>query len=252
MDLNVLSQALQGAYTDPVNYGDNVNGSTADMTNIQNYGGLMAQGDAADRAIGALGSVADQNDASSRAAASAAAKKKAEEAAALEDEIARLKDPKSYQAIVNQAGGYDFYDPVGNKISAVDYARATNKRVSEVLKDSEAADDQDFIADYERVTELGKIIQGNDKEARDKFFKKNADWAEMYKDVPFSEIVEDLHSAYPDYFRGKEGKRSGISGATANNTGNTRTDRNVFQRAFDAIKPGGRGWSADSGVNPGF
>lgn len=259
MDLKQLTNALAGSITNAPNYGVNVNDTAAnvpEMAAIRAVGALGAQGDAARRAMDATGVVANENtrqqDQAAAAAKKLAEKKKAEEINELEKKKAALEDvPDNYQAIVNDAGGYDFYNPGGEPISAVEYARKTNQRVTDVLKDSEDVYDKDFVQDYENVYRLGQIISSNDKDARDEFFKKNPEMKEL-QDMPYEEVVSNLRELYPEYFRGRELSRPGREEDRASYVGNS-SDRSLQRRVMDALPFGSsRGFSQDSQVNRGF
>jgi hypothetical protein len=213
MDLQAITQSLAGAVNNPVNFGANVNdtsGNAQEMANIRAMVGLLGQGDAAGQAIQAGGGAANQQAANEEANARAAAARAADEEEAKRRELERLQDPNQYQAKINDSGGYDFYDPMGNKIGVKQYAKAKNMHVTDVLKDSQSDDDKDFMADYNRVVELGKIIENGDAKARDKFSEENPEFTKAYGGWKYEDVVDDLHRNYPEYFRGQEARNSGI------------------------------------------
>lgn len=187
MDIKTVAAQIAQQLAAPVDYGANINDAAGNgqvTQNLRSLGGLQAKGDWAGRATQSLGVAANAQDEADKAAARAAAEKAEAEAKAAQDELDFRTDPKNYKAIINDVGGYDFYDATGGKISAVDYAKATNKHITDLYKDSQDPNDKDFTEDYERVLELGKIMQSGDKKARDKFYEKNPDWKEAYGNTP--------------------------------------------------------------------
>lgn len=95
--------------------------------------------------------------------------KVAEEAATMEKKRqAALLDPSKYQQIPKDDGGYSFLDPLGNEISAHDYARVTGQSVDKILADSENPIDIGFIQDYSNLQDYinAKINSSNDEESR--------------------------------------------------------------------------------------
>jgi len=207
MDLKALANSLAGAADiNPASYGM-VNDTTTnapEMGNIRNMAALLAGGDVAAQSSAAMGAGANERAAQDEAARRAAAQRARAELEAKEAEIKHMQDPKNYKAIVNDVGGYDFYDPLGNKIPAVDYARAKNIRITDVYKDSQDPIDKDFIEDYDRVDKLGRAMQSGDVELRDKVFEDSPEFKEKYQNWTYADIVKDLHRAYPGYFRGDQ------------------------------------------------
>lgn len=238
MDIKQLAAQVASTLTAPTNYGANVNdaGGNAQVTqNIRNLGSLDAKGNAASRATGALGTVNNVQAQADADAAKAAAQKKNDDAQALADQIKQLSDPKNYKAIINDAGGYDFTNPTGDKISAVDYAKATNQHITDIYKNSQDPNDKDFTGDYNRVLELGKILNSGDKKARDKFYKDNPDWKTAYGNSTYNDVVKDLRNEYPGYFRSDKELTdpNNFQGATLQG----KDERNFAGRAIDQLIP---------------
>ena len=240
MDIKSLANTIAASLTQPITYGANINeggGNGQVLQNIQNLGALQQRGDIAAQATSALGTGAAAQDQAEQAAARAKAEEESQKAKDAQDELDYRTDPKNYKAIVNDAGGYDFYDATGGKISAVEYAKATNKHITDLYKDSQDPNDKDFTDDYKKVLELGKIIQSGDKKARDAFYKKNPEWEKAYSKTPYNEIVKDLQTEYPGYFRSKKElvtpQKSG--GQSLSNVG--ADPRNIKQKILDALNP---------------
>lgn len=237
MDLKALATNALGAVNTAPNYGAdiNANGSNnAALANIRALAALSAQGDAAARISGGMGTAAGQqaeNEDQTRRAKAAAEDDEMQKKA---KELERLQDPDEYKAIINKVGGYDFFDPLGNKISPTKYASVKNLQMTDVFKNSQDPADEDFVEDYKRVTQLGKILQSGDKKKRDKFYKDNPDWKDAYGDTPFNEIVKDLHNEYPGYFRSaEENQRKEIKRSTPNSIGGG--GGNILQRLVSGL-----------------
>lgn len=68
-------------------------------------------------------------------------------------------DPEKYQRVVNfNDDGYDFFDPSGNPISAVEYAQATGKSVFDVLKNTSRQSQIDFLDDYGTMLDFNTAL----------------------------------------------------------------------------------------------
>lgn len=229
--------SVMGAVNETANFSPSPNqtaGNQGSMQALQAASALQGQGDAARAATGSMSQVSSQDVVNEDEARRKAAKKAKEE---LAKEEAKL-DPSNYIAEVNDQGGYSFYDPEGRSISLVDYAKVTNKRVTDILKDSESPDDQDFLEDYGNVMEMGRIMQRGNAEERDKFFEKNPALEEAYRDTPYEEVVADLRSLYPEYFRGKELNQTENQGKTPAMVGAPEEDpRNVLGKFRDTVIP---------------
>lgn len=239
MDLKALGQQIAQTLVAPT-YGANVNDSapTAGMNaNIRALSALQGQGDAGARATGSLGVAAGQQADNELEARKAAAEKAKQALAEQESEIKRLSDPKNYQAVINDAGGYDFYNPDGQKISPVDYAKATNQHITDLYKNSQDPNDKDFTEDYNKVLEIGKIIQSGDKKARDKFFQQNPDWKQAFGNSSYNDIVKSLRDQYPGYFRSDQEltRQDNYQNKTLNTS--TPDQRNWVGKVTDQLIP---------------
>jgi hypothetical protein len=240
MDIKQIANSVAAALTAPINYGANINdaaGNAQVTQNIRNLGSLQGQGDIAARATQALGVGADAQDAAEKAAAKQRAQEEQDKADAAQKELDYLNDPKNYKAVVNDVGGYDFYDPSGQKLSAVQYAQATNKHITDLYKDSQDPNDKDFTEDYNRVLQLGKILQSGDKKARDKFYKENPDWKDAYGNTSYNDIVKDLRNEYSGYFRSDQEltRKDKFGGSSLNKVG--ADTRSTKQKVLDLLNP---------------
>lgn len=247
MDIKQIANSIAASLTAPVQYGANVNeggGNGQVLQNIQNLGALEQQGSFANRATAALGTGAAAQDEAEKAQARVAAQAAKDEAEKKQKELDYIKDPKNYKKIVNDVGGYDFYDGMGGKITAREFASATNQHITDVYKDSQDPNDKDFTDDYNKVLELGKIIQSGDKKARDKFYKENPDWEKAYHNTPYNDIVKDLHNEYSGYFQSDKGMvrsdkfgSTTPSGTTLQNGTNVDRTKDKWGGYFDQLMP---------------
>ena len=244
MDIKQVAQQILGSLQTPINYGANINATAGNgdvLQHIQNLGALSAQGANSSRALGALGDTASQQASNEEQSAKAAQALKDKAAKEAQDKLDYLNDPKNYKSVINDAGGYDFYDPSGQKLTAVQYAKATNKHITDLYKDSQDPNDKDFSDDHNKVLELGKIIQTGDKKARDKFYEKNPTWKEAYHNSSYNDIVKDLHNEYPGYFtsdtQGVTSDAYGSSDADTFKKVKPKDTRSNKQRVLDLLNP---------------
>lgn len=241
MDVRQIANSVAAALTAPINYGANINDASGNQQvtqNIRNLGSLQGQGDIAARAVQALGAGAAAQDDAEKAATRLRAQQAQDEAEAAQKELEFITNPKNYRAVINKAGGYDFYDPMGGKISPVEYAKVTNQHITDLYKNSKDPNDKDFVYDYNRVLELGKILNTGDKTARDKFYAKDPIWKEAYGTTPYNEIVRDLRNKYPNYFRSdKELERTDKIGKTsAESMRVANQDNSIKQKILNVLK----------------
>lgn len=194
-DLEKFKQAvLQGGQN--LGPGISITGSNPLLSAIEGLGNFDIGNDRTNTMGGSLGNAAtaagnirDDNEAKARAEAER--KRKEEEA---------KKDPKNYQKIINDKGGYDFFDAEGNQISAAEFARARNEHISDVLGDSEDPYDQSFSNDYNTIMRLGKVMQSGDKKGYDKLLKEQPDLQDQIKGKTFSQIFNEFKSEYKNYY----------------------------------------------------
>jgi hypothetical protein len=169
----------------------------------------LAQSNPATTALGEDAQIVAGNE--QRAAEAARARAIAEEKerlASLEQEIEDLADPNKYQRVVRDDGGYDFLDPKGKKISALDYAKVTNKQMFDVLKDSQNEEDKDFVREYEFMRELGDVMARGDKKAYESIKAKYPAYFDK-KQVSrtpedfgtFEEYSREFKRSWPQYFQ---------------------------------------------------
>jgi hypothetical protein len=123
---------------------------------------------------------------------------------------AAKKDKSKYQRVKKKDGGFAFYDPDGNEISAYDFANATDTNPTDALKDSENPIDIGYQQDYKNLQdymsaklnskqdeESAKIAQ--DIEAR----VKEAHGIDLSSLNP-QQLIDQFKQAYPTVYGGKK------------------------------------------------
>lgn len=184
--------------------------NASQMANLQNLSQLQFSDAATGLAAGAAGGeanrAADKEEAERDAAARIAdilAKREEVQQKAAYDKWQSENDPRNYRKEVADDGGYNFYDAAGNPINVQEYAAATNQRISDVLKDSENAKDQEFINDYNDTMKLGQIMTSGSKQDLDKFYKDRPGLKQYMEDNNinnFADYVQRFRDAYSDKF----------------------------------------------------
>jgi hypothetical protein len=132
-------------------------------------------------------------------------RKKAEAAAAAA--AAAKSDPKNFQRLPKEDGGFAFFDGEGKEISAHEYARATGNEVASVLADSENPIDISYVNDYKNLRSYMTAWQNKDKEAIAAI--QNADETGQLKKIKDPhELMKRFYQAYPTVYG-----RGGFKGA---------------------------------------
>ena len=185
---------------------------------LQNFYNAQFQQGAGSRAVGAFATdQAIKADNASRAA-------EADRQAKLEEskqKIQQLQDAiegKNYQQVKKQDGGYDYYDPLGNRVSVAAYAKATGKSPDQILKDSENSLDQQYVNDHANLTKLLGFIRNGDQQGAKDFLAKNPGVSSKYindnwKTPGFADqLVKQFVEAYPNVYSGDPyGSQRGIN-----------------------------------------
>lgn len=117
-------------------------------------------------------------------------------------------DPTRYRAVIKDDGGYDFYDPEGSQIDIKQYSQATNKHITDVLKNSQNPEDRNFVNNYKNVQDLVEILAAGDEDAKKKFFKKDKIAKQQYeqlstqlgRDADYKDVVRQFRSGYGKFF----------------------------------------------------
>ena len=150
--------------------------------------------------------------------------KQRDAAAAKEAAINRLKqemqstkdavDPKNFQKVQKEDGGYDFFDGAGRKISIQQYAQATGQRATKILSDSENNLDRQYLADYKNLNELLNATAQNDTKKLESMYKENPGLKESIKGLKPDDLVRQFRQAYPNIYQ--------MDNVNASPTGNVR------------------------------
>ena len=200
-----FASALAAAAASRANLGGSPNGGGSEMVNLQNLAQLQFSAGASELATGAFGAdakaAADREEAQKKAAA-AAADQEQKKKDAYDKILAELKDPKNYRQELNDKGGYDFYNPMGDKISVQEFSQATDRQISDILKDSKDGADIQFKQDYEDLMSYGRALQGNEEDVK-KFREddKYKSFLDKYKDKSYADVVGDFRKSYGGYFQ---------------------------------------------------
>lgn len=151
------------------------------------------------QAAGAQGNIASDIVAQQKAAADAAAKE-------TEQKIKDMADPSKYQQVARSDGGYGFYDPQGNEISAAEYAHITNKSLDSVLKNSQNPIDTGFVQDYKDLQDYAnlKLQSKSNPDASSKAKAIEQQVKDQYgidlSKMKLGEITDAFRKQYPTVF----------------------------------------------------
>lgn len=114
-------------------------------------------------------------------------------------------------------GGFGFYGPDGSEISAAQYAQATGKDLSTVLKNSTNPIDKAFLQDYKQLNSYinNKQNAANDPKARSAAQAVETQVRKLYN-IPLHQqnptsIINAFVSAYPTVFGGTAAGKQGTN-----------------------------------------
>lgn len=119
--------------------------------------------------------------------------------AARDAQIQKLQDqsdPSKYTMQRKADGGFAFYDPSGKEIDINTYAKITGQRRADILKDSENPVDQQYINDYNNMSDLTNAIYNNDTDTIKAFQQQNP----STKGKTPQQLVQLLISKYPHMY----------------------------------------------------
>lgn len=123
-------------------------------------------------------------------------------------QLQAMSDASKYQQVKAQDGGFQFFDPLGNPISAYQYANATNKSPSEVLKNSENPIDKSYQQDANQLQSYinDKIASKSDPTAADKASAIEAQVKQQYGinlgAMKIEDVINTFKAAYPTVYGG--------------------------------------------------
>jgi len=159
-------------------------------------------------------------------------------AAAAEQAKQDLMDPKKYQMIPKSDGGYGFFDPSGNEISAHDYARVLGTTVDKVLANSENPIDIGFKNDYKNLRDYMTAWQNKDTKKIDAIQAAQPALKNI-KDP--QELIRRFYQAYPTVYG-----QGGFGGA---GTAGQKVGTAMIPSANSDSTDGGYGVGSSSGYN---
>lgn len=114
-------------------------------------------------------------------------------------------------------GGFGFYDADGNEVSAAEYASATGKDLSTVLKNSKNPVDKAFLLDFKQLNGYinNKLNAKNDPKARSAAQAVETQVRKLYNIKMHQQTPDDLINAfmqaYPTVFGGNQAGKQGTN-----------------------------------------
>ncbi len=185
----------------------NVQAPTTDPALASLFGSTfqLAQSQRGAQGLGQAAGMQAQYDAN---AAEQARQAKAQE---LKDKITAIKDaqdPKNYQKVMKEDGGFDFYDPTGKKIDVHQFAQVQGKPVKDILKDSQNNIDMQYVQDYEQMQKIANAYANNDKDKLDEIATRSGD-PEFFKGKTAADIMKVFKQGYPQIY-GMQGQNQKV------------------------------------------
>lgn len=186
MDYRNFQNAIQGA--------SQVQAPTTDPALASLFGSTfqLAQSNRGAQGLGVAAGYqaqADQN------AQQAAAQQKAAELKDKAQQLKDMQDPNKFQKVRKDDGGFDFYDPLGNKIGIQQFSQVTGKSPKDVLKDSENSLDVQYLQDYKTMQEIANAYANNDKDTLDEIAARGDD-PNFFKGKTGADILNMFKSNY--------------------------------------------------------
>lgn len=123
----------------------------------------------------------------------------------LKDKIQAIKDqndPKNYQKVRKEDGGFDFLDPTGKKIDINQYAQVTGKSPKDLLSDSENNLDIQYQEDYKTMQDIANAYANGDKQFLDKLAKDSGD-PSFFKGKTAADVMKTFKQGYPNIYGGQ-------------------------------------------------
>lgn len=203
-------QAAQG-YTPPT---DNPLGAS--------YGGLLSNFNASKFKLGAtatpLNAFSVDQAGKAQAAQAQAEMDRKQKLSDLQDQAKLVEDAqngKGYKQVQKEDGGYDFLDPLGNKISLHQYSTAVGKPPADVLSKSQNNIDIQYVNDYKNLKTLLNAISSGDQKKLESLAKAHPDLDKVIKSKTTpEELTKQFMAAYPNVYQ-----NSGGAGGPVRNQG---------------------------------
>lgn len=219
----------QGTPTSPL-------GSFPELAGMMNVRFQNQSKSALPGALGAVSTIEEENRRRAEAAAKQAQMQELQDK--LETEKS-MQDPKNYQKVAKDDGGFDFYNPKGERISVSEYARVTKAPPSKVLADSENNLDRQYIQDHKNLNELLNTISSGDTKKMERLYKENPGLKESIAGLKPDDLVRQFRQSYPNIY-GEDGEGA-MNNVYANPTGRVRNiDEQLFKGGGG--KSSGGGW----------
>lgn len=103
-----------------------------------------------------------------------------------------------FERVAKEDGGFAFYDPDGNEISAWQYSRAQGKDPTYAVKGSQNPIDQGFSQDYKNLQSFLTAVRNGDKKTVKAYYKANPKLKKYEKNV--QKLTQDFQKRYPTVF----------------------------------------------------
>lgn len=122
----------------------------------------------------------------------------------------------NYQQVQRPDGGFGFYDPQGNEISAYQYASATGKAPTDVLKNSTNPIDIGYAKDFKDLQDYInlKLQSSKDTAAAQKAKAIEQDVQKTYKiniaKMTPAQLIQQFQSAYPTIYGANQSNAPGV------------------------------------------
>jgi hypothetical protein len=160
------------------------------------------------RGVGGLGTLNGVQAQTDENAQRLAMQEKADEVKAKAQQLKDLQDKNKYEKVRKDDGGFDFYNPLGQKIDIHQFSQVTGKSVADVLKDSENNLDLQFQQDYKTMQDIANAYANGDKEFLDKLAEDSGDKA-FFKGKTAADVMKLFRQGYPTIY-GQQGQGTNV------------------------------------------
>lgn len=122
----------------------------------------------------------------------------------------------NYQVLQRADGGYGFYDPSGKEVTAAEYAAATGKAPTDVLKNSTNPIDIGYQKDFKDLQDYInlKLQSSKDTAAAQKAKAIEQDVQKTHKiniaKLTPAQLIQQFQSAYPTIYGANQGNAPGV------------------------------------------
>lgn len=186
-DYNQFREAVAGAQN--IAPPETVGGNDPLVQNLYKGAFQSMATNAATQALGGK-SVAD------KMAEDAARQQAIANAKAAQQKLVNRTDPSKWKLQRKDDGGFDIFDPDGNKKSVNDMARETNTDPRDILKDSDNPADIQYQQDYADLRDLLQAYAQNDRDAINSAIEQQP----AIKGLTPQELLKRFRNAYPNVY----------------------------------------------------